>query len=96
MFGVRRLEPGQSSQSRPGDNKVLLCSAPGEDSAETLVRALTLHQIDCATQHRPANTAKTAEGLHKAMSVDISVRGSDLERARRIVRQSLDAYILGI
>jgi hypothetical protein len=96
MFGARHVEPGRSTEARPGDNTVLLCSAPGEDSAETLVRALTLHQIDCATQRRPASPAKTAEGLHRAMSVDISVRGSDLERARRIVRQSLDAYILGI
>jgi hypothetical protein len=95
MFGVRHLEPGHSSEMRPGDNKVLLCSAPREDAAESMVRALTLHQIDCATQRRPMKQAKTAEGMHAAMSVDISVRGSDLERARRIVRQSLDAYILG-
>jgi hypothetical protein len=96
MFGVRNLDPGRTSTARPGDNRELLCSAPFESAAETIVRALNNHQIDCTTRRRPATQGLSVGGLPWSMSTDIYVQGSDLERARRVVRQSLDAHLSGM
>jgi len=85
MFGMRHLDQAYSSQMRPGDNKVRLCTAPDEAVAEGMVRTLAMHEIDCATQRRLASkNASSGEPL-RLMVVDLHVRGSDLERARRIV-----------
>jgi hypothetical protein len=95
MFGIRTLEPGRSSQLRPGDDKIFLCTAPNEVAAEAMVRSLAIHEIDCATQRRVAGTAASPGEIPRPIAVDLHVRGSDLERARRIVSQSLDAFVLG-
>jgi hypothetical protein len=96
MSGIRHLDRGRSSQLRPGDNKVLLCTAPNEVVAEAMIRSLTVHGIDCATHHRSASKDSPPGEIPRPIAVDLHVRGSDLERARRFVSQSLDANVLGV
>lgn len=58
----------------PGDNRVRLCTAKDGHRADAIVRALSVYELPCTAR-------KTRE-----KPLDLYVRGSDLERARRIVK----------
>jgi hypothetical protein len=95
MLGIRHLNPGLSSELRPGENKEFLCTAPNEVAAEALIRSLAIHEIDSATQCRSATASSARDEIPRPVAVDVLVRGSDLERARRVVSQSFGGYSLG-
>jgi hypothetical protein len=52
---------------------VRLCTAPDQHSADAIVHSLAVYELPCS-----------ARGVRK-QKVDLFVRGSDLDRARRIV-----------
>jgi hypothetical protein len=90
MFGIRHLDLRRSTELRPGDNKVFLCTAPNEASAESLARAFAIHGIEFATERRMPSQDSSRDEIPRPVAVDLYVRGSDLERARRLVGQSFE------
>jgi hypothetical protein len=66
---------GRPSRAKPGDNRVRLCTAEDAHRADAIVRSLAVYELPCTAR-------RTRE-----KPVDLYVRGSDLERARRIVKK---------
>ena len=74
MLDPRHEVRGRLSRAEPGDNNVRLCTARDARSAEAIARSLSVRELPCTARGARRNT------------VDLFVRGSDLERARRILR----------
>ena len=73
MLDPRHDGRGRASRAKPGENRVRLCTARDSHRADAIVRSLAVYELPCTAR-------KTRQ-----KPVDLYVRGSDLERARRIV-----------
>jgi hypothetical protein len=91
VLDPRHDDRGRRSRAKPGQNRVLLCTAKNGRSADAIVRSLAVHELPCSARDvlTPFAGARTKGRDVQRNPVDLYVRGSDLERARRIVRKSV-------
>jgi hypothetical protein len=82
VLDPRHDDRGRPSRAKPGENRVLLCTAKDARSADAIVRSLAIYELPCSARGARKTVVNT-----RTNPVDLYVRGSDLERARRVVRK---------
>jgi hypothetical protein len=76
----------QIPRASPGDNLVILHTSPSDREADALIRSLAAHEIHCSVSRSALRTWVLPANAPSEIPVDIRVRRSDLERAKRIAK----------